>query len=707
MKSTQSTPPVARQESRVVTYHGHQRQDPWAWLRDENWQVAMLAPERLRSDIRDYLEAENAWTGQALAPVETLRKALVKELRGRLREDDSSVPMPDGPWAYYQRYRENGQHPLLCRRALTGGEEEILIDGDAEAEGHASFHLGMAAHSPDHAYVAYAVDTTGAESWVIHIRDLQSGENLPDALEQASGDMEWAADSHTLFYTRHDESHRPRWVYRHQTGTSQAGDVQVYEESDPGFFVGVDSTPSRRYLVIESHDHTTSEARLIDACAPTVAPQLVMARQRDVEYEIADHEDGWIVYTNAGDAEDYRIVHAPAIPLEPSQWRDIVPHQPGRLVQGMLVFRDWLVWQELVDAEVRLHVRAFADGCKHEVAFEGVCHDIGVAPGFEYATDSLRLTRSSFTTPHRVYDYDMRTRELQLRKEQQIPSGHDPDNYIARRVFATAPDGERVPVSLFHHRHTRPGPDTPLLLSGYGAYGISDLPAFSPHRLSLVDRGFVYGIAHVRGGQERGYRWYRQGRLQHKPNTFSDFIACAEHLIEQGYTGKGRICALGGSAGGMLVGAVINQRPDLFHAAVADVPFVDVLNTMLDPSLPLTPPEWPEWGNPIEDPEAYRNILSWSPYDNVRAQDYPHLLVTAGVSDPRVTYWEPAKWVARLRATATGDRYLLLQTDMRAGHGGPGGRFDFLEEVALRYAFILMVYAMAEEESRDDVKAQA
>ncbi len=700
MKSVRTQPPVAKQEKHESVCHGHRREDPWAWLRDENWQAAMLEPQRLRQDIRDYLNAENAWTEQTLAPVEPLRKQLVKELRGRIREDDSSVPMPDGPWAYYQRYREGGQHPLLCRRPVAGGEEQILIDGDAEAEGHVSFHLGMAAHSPDHSYVAYAVDTTGAESWIIHIRDLQSGENLPEALEQARGDMEWAADSRTLFYTRHDELHRPRWVYRHLAGSQQDEDALVYEEPDPGFFVNVDSTPSRRYVVIESHDHTTSETRVIDAATPSAEPQLVMPRQRDVEYEIADHGDGWIVHTNAGDAEDYRIVHAPAIPLDPTQWRDIVAHQPGRLIQGMLVFRDWLVWQELVDAEVRLRVREFAGGEEHQLEFDDTCHDLGASPGFEYATDTLRLTRSSFTTPHHVFDYDMRRRELSLRKQQQIPSGHDPDAYIARRLFATAPDGERVPVSLFHHRNTRPGPDTPLLLSGYGAYGISDLPGFSPHRLSLVDRGFVYAIAHVRGGQERGYRWYREGKLQQKPNTFSDFIACAEHLIEQGYTGKGRICALGGSAGGMLVGAVINQRPALFHAAVADVPFVDVLNTMLDPSLPLTPPEWPEWGNPIENPEDYHNILSWSPYDNVQPQAYPHLLVTAGVSDPRVTYWEPAKWVAKLRATAPGDRQLLLYTDMRAGHGGPGGRFDFLEEVALRYAFILMVYGLGDVENQ-------
>lgn len=695
MKSTGSAPPVARQEKYEVVQHGCRREDPYAWLRDERWREAMLDPSLLDSDIRAYLEAENAWTDQVLAPVADLRKQLVAELRGRMREDDSSVPMPDGLWAYYQRYREGGQHPLLCRRPVRGGEEQVLIDGDAEAEGHESFHLGAAAHSPDHRYVAWAVDTAGAESWVIRVRDLDTGEDLPDALHEARGDFEWAADSRTLFFTRHDEAHRPRWVCRHCLGEDPAKAALVYEETDPGFFVGIDATPSRRYLVIESHDHTTSEARLIDATRPDSGPVLVMPRQRDVEYDIVDHGDGWLLCTNAGGAEDYRIVRAPGVPTDPGQWQEVVSHRPGRLIQGMLVFRDWLVWLEMVDAEQQLQVMALDSGDTHTLDFDDSCHELGVIPGFEYATDTLRLTRSSFTTPNHVYDYDMRTRERVLRKAREIPSGHDPADYVARRVFAEAPDGERVPISLFYHRHTQPGPQTPLLLGGYGAYGISDLPGFSPHRLTLVDRGFVFAIAHVRGGQERGFRWYREGKLQHKPNTFSDFIACAEHLVTAGYTGYGHICALGGSAGGMLVGAVINQQPGLFHAAVADVPFVDVLNTMLDPTLPLTPPEWPEWGNPIEDPQAWHTIASYSPYDNVRAQDYPHLLVTAGVSDPRVTYWEPAKWVARLRACKTDSNCLLLRTDMRAGHGGPGGRFDFLEEVALRYAFILMVYDRA------------
>ncbi len=695
-------PPVAAQRAHAVTCHGHRREDPWAWLRDDNWREAMQDPSLLAPDIRDYLQAENAWTEHAMQPVSELQKTLFAELRGRIREDDSSVPMRDGEFFYFQRFRSGGQHPLICRRHGEQGEEQILLDGEAEAGGSDHFHLGGVEHSPDHRYLAWAADTSGAESWVIHIRDLDTGEDLSERIHGARGDFEWAADSRTLLYTVLDEAHRSRWVYRHTLGDDPGQATLVYEECDPGFFVGVGKTESGRYLLIEAHDHTTSETHVIDAHRPDSAPCLLLARQRDVEYEVADHDDHWIVHTNLDGAEDFRIIRTPMAADgglgEPAQWQDLVAHEPGRLVLNALVYRDWLVRLELVDAAVRIVVHAFATGAEHVVAFDEPCHDLGVIPGYEYATDTLRFTYSSFSTPHRVYDYNMRTRERTLRKEQEIPSGHEPGDYISQRLMATAPDGERVPVSLFYHRDTRPGPDTPLLLSGYGAYGMSTLPGFSPYRLSLVQRGFVVAIAHVRGGQERGYRWYREGKLERKPNTFSDYIACAEHLIAAGYTGTGRITTLGGSAGGLLVGAVLNRRPELFHAAVADVPFVDVLNTMLDPSLPLTPPEWPEWGNPIEDEQAYYTILGYSPYDNVSARDYPHILVTAGVSDPRVTYWEPAKWVARLRTLKTDRNHLLLRTNMSAGHGGPGGRFAHLEEVAFRYAFLLMVYGVGEGE---------
>ncbi len=694
-------PPMAARQPVVTEYHGHRREDPYAWLRDPHWREAMRDPQRLSGAIRAQLEAENAYTEAVMAPTEAFRQRLFGELRGRIREDDSSVPAKDGPFFYYSRYREGGQHPILCRRhGSEDAPEEILLDGDEAASGHGYFRLGGAEHSPGHRYLAYAVDLSGAESWTIRIRDLRTGTDLDECIADARGDLAWSGDGCTLWYTLLDNEHRPKWVYRHRLGTPSQQDAMIYEEPDDGFFVGVDKTESGRFVLISSHDHVTSEVRAIPADKPDAEPRLLLAREPGVEYEASDHGDSWVLLTNRG-AEDFRIVSAPLDAPEPEAWTDVVPHRAGRLIQGMVVYQDYLVRMEIGDALPAIVVRAFATGEEHTVALDEECYDLGVIPGFEFDTATMRFSYSSFGTPARVYDYDMATRGRLLRKEQEIPSGHDPEAYVIRRLYATAPDGEQVPISLFHHRDVTPGPATPLLLYGYGSYGMTDLPGFSPLRLSLVNRGLVYAVAHVRGGKDRGYRWYRNGKLEAKPNTFSDYIACAERLIQAGYTSAGRITAHGGSAGGMLVGAVVNQRPELFHAAVADVPFVDVLNTMLDPTLPLTPPEWPEWGNPIEDETAYRTILSYSPYDNVHEQPYPHLLVTAGVSDPRVTYWEPAKWVARLREMKTDNNLLLLRTNMSAGHGGPGGRFDFLEEVAYRYAFILMVYGYEEATAQD------
>ncbi|MBK1726262.1 S9 family peptidase [Halorhodospira neutriphila] len=689
-------PPIAAQEPVAEERFGVRREDPYAWLRDPRWREAMLDPSRLSPAIRAHLEAENAYTEAVLEPVRDLRRRLFAELRGRLKEDDASVPVPDGAYEYYARYRSGGQHPVACRRRRGAGEaaEEVILDGDAEAAGHGYFHLGDWAHGDDHRYLAFAVDTTGAEAYTLRFRDLDSGEELAERIEQARGDFVWAADGRTLLYTVLDEAHRPRWVYRHRLGTDPAADALVYEETDPGFFVGLDRTESRRFLLIETHDHTTSEVHAAPADAPESGFRCLVPRERDVEYTVSDSGEQWLILTNR-EAEDFRIVAAPLADPAPERWTEQVAHRPGVLIEDMALFRDYLVRLETAEALPRIVVRRLADGAEHTVAVDEEAYALGISPGLEYATATLRYRYSSLTTPARVYDYDMATGARHLRKEQEIPSGHDPAAYTARRLEATAPDGERVPISLLHRADQPPGPETPVLLDGYGAYGISEPAAFSPHRLSLVDRGFAFAIAHVRGGKERGYRWYREGKLERKPNTFSDYIACAEHLIAAGYTGAGRIAVHGGSAGGMLVGAVLNQRPELFGAAVADVPFVDVLNTMSDPSLPLTPPEWPEWGNPLEDEAAFRTILGYSPYDNVCAQAYPPILATAGVSDPRVTYWEPAKWVARLRALKTDGNPLLLWTNMSAGHAGPGGRFDFLEEVALRFAFLLWVFGLS------------
>ncbi len=512
---------------------------------------------------------------------------------------------------------------------------------------------------------------------------------LEERIENAQGDVAWSADGKTLFYSVLDDNHRPSRVFRHRIGDPVADDALVYDEPDAGFFVGLSKTASGRFIAITAHDHTTSEVHVIDAARPTSAPRTIAPRETGVEYDAGDDGGRWIIRTNADGAEDFKLVAAPLDAPGRANWRDLVAHRPGRLIRATLLFRDYLARLERVDGLPRIVVTRLEDATEHAIPFAEEIFELGLVAGFVYDTTALRFTYSSPTTPEQVFDYDMASRRRDLRKTQEIPSGHDPDAYLARRLSAVGHDGEAVPITLLHRKETPLDGSAPLLLYGYGAYGFSMPASFSANRFSLVDRGFVYAIAHVRGGMERGYRWYREGKLFDKQNSFLDFIAAAEHLIAAGYGARGRIIAHGASAGGMLVGAVANLAPELFGAVIAEVPFVDVLATMCDTGLPLTPPEWPEWGNPIADRAAYDYIAGYSPYDNVGARAYPRILATAGLTDPRVTYWEPAKWVARLRATKTDGNLVVLKTNMAAGHAGAAGRFDKLHEVALAYAFAL------------------
>jgi oligopeptidase B len=655
----------------------------------------MHEPAVLAPDIRAYLEAENAYAQAAMADVEELRKALFQEMRGRIKEDDSSVPAPDGPYAYAVRYAEGGEHPFLVRTPRDGGPETVLLDTDAMARDKAYFRLGGSGHSPDHQLLAYAVDERGSEYFELRIRDIASGTDLADVIPATAGSLAWAADSRTLFYVHMDENHRPSSVHRHVVGTDPATDTLVYAEADPGFFVGVGTTQSNAFIVIDSHDHETSEVRLIDARDPSAEPRLVAPRKTAEEYHLDHGSDRFFILTNAGGAEDFRIVTAPVDAPGRENWQDLVPHKAGRLILHHTVFRDFLVRLERENSLPRIVVRHLASGEEHAIAFAEDAYSLGMIDGYEFDTATLRFAYSSMTTPTRVFDYDMATRARVLRKQDEIPSGHDPSHYVSARVFAPAPDGELVPVSLLWHRDTRLDGSAPLLLYGYGAYGIAIPASFSITRLSLVDRGFVYAIAHIRGGKDKGYRWYQDGRRARKMNTFTDFIAAGEYLAAERYTSRGRIVGWGGSAGGLLIGAVANMAPSLFAGIIAEVPFVDVLDTMLDATLPLTPPEWPEWGNPIESEADFRTIAAYSPYDNVRPEAYPSILALAGLTDPRVTYWEPAKWVAKLRATKANDALVILKTNMDAGHGGAAGRFDRLNETAYATAFALKVAGKA------------
>ncbi|SER20653.1 oligopeptidase B Serine peptidase. MEROPS family S09A [Faunimonas pinastri] len=684
-------PPIAAKRPLTVTRHGLERTDDYAWLRADNWQEVMRNPAVLAPDIRAYLEAENAYFAAGTADEADLREKLFREMRGRIKEDDSSVPSPDGPYTYAVRTIEGGQHPLYARAPRDGGAEEIMLDGNALAEGKAYFKIGGAAHSPDHRLLAWSYDDAGSEFHTISIRDLASGTDSAELIPDTTGAAVWTEDCAHVFYTRLDENHRSSRTFRHRLGTPGSEDVLVYDEPDQGFFTGVGETQSKRFVVIDSHDHETSEIRLIPADAPGAEPILVAVRETGVEYEIDEAHGTLYILTNAGGAKDFKIVTAPAERPGRENWTDLVPHEPGRLILSHSVTARHLVRLERFEGLPRIVIRRLADGAEHVIAFDEEAYSLSLQGGYEFDTDSLRFAYSSMTTPSRVYDYDMETRERVLRKEQEVPSGHDPEAYETRRVMAPAPDGELVPVSLLYRKDTPLDGTAPCLLYGYGSYGITIPASFSVTRLSLVDRGFVYAIAHIRGGKDKGYSWYEDGKREKKPNTFTDFIAAGEHLVGEGFTSRGRIVAEGGSAGGMLMGAVANMAPDLFSGIIAVVPFVDVLNTMLDDTLPLTPPEWPEWGNPIAREKDYRTILAYSPYDNVSAQDYPAMLVMAGLTDPRVTYWEPAKWVARLRATRTDDKLLLLRTNMDAGHAGAAGRFDALKETAIELAFALRV----------------
>jgi oligopeptidase B len=689
-------PPAAKRHPVATTHHGITRTDDYAWLRADNWQQVVRDPAALAPEIRAYLDAENAYAAASMADVEELRLRLFDEMRGRIKEDDSSVPAPDGAYAYSTRYAHGAQHPMIVRSNRDGSEEQVLLDANAMAEGKAYFRLGGFAHSHDHRLLAYSSDESGNEYFTIRIRDAATGTDLPDVIAETGGSAIWANDGKTLFYVWIDENHRPAKVYRHIVGNDPATDVVVYSDPDPGFFIAIGQTQSRRFIVIDTHDHETSEARVIDSNEPEGEPRLVAPREVGQEYSVDHGGDRFFILTNAGSAEDFKIVTAPETAPGRAHWRDLVPHVSGRLLLDATVYREYLVRLEREASLPRIVVRHLGTGIEHVIAFTEEAYSLGMIGGYEFDTTALRFSYSSMTTPVRVYEYDMATRARVLLKEEEIPSGHNPADYVTRRIFAPAADGETVPVSLLYRKGTKLDGSAPCLLYGYGAYGIAIPASFGITRLSLVDRGFIYAIAHVRGGKDKGYRWYANGRREKKTNTFTDFVSAGDYLAKQKFTSRGRIIGWGGSAGGLLIGAVANMAPSLFAGLIAEVPFVDTLATMLDDTLPLTPPEWPEWGNPITSEADYKRIAAYSPYDNIRAQAYPAVLVLAGLSDPRVTYWEPAKWVAKLRATKLDANPIIFRTNMEAGHGGASGRFERLHETAFAMAFALKVAGAAQ-----------
>jgi oligopeptidase B len=685
-------PPVANRRPVRREAHGVVWTDVYAWLRADNWQEVLRDPAALPGDIRAHLEAENAYAEAVLAPAKSLRRQLAKEMRARLKEDDSEVPQRDGLFAYYARYRQGGQHPLYCRRPRDGGREEVLFDGDKRAEGAAFFHVHAMRHSPDHARLAWSTDDKGSELSTIRVVDLVRGDDLDDAVLDATGEIVWTADSAGFLYVEQDSNHRPWRVRLHRLGDPQSVDRVVLEEADPAWFLSLKASRLGRRVFISVHGHDANEEHALDLAAPDRPPRLIAPRKPGRHYAVHDHGDQFFISTNA-DAEDFRIVTAPPDTPEEANWTPFLSEKPGRLIGAASVFESHLVLLVRENARPSFLVVDLATREAHAVAFEAQTYTLRFEPTYEFASPTFRFTFSSMNVSAETYDYDMASRERVLRKKQETEPGFDASAYVSRLIFVDAADGTKVPVSLLHRRDQPSDSSAPLLAYGYGAYGHPADAGFSTNRFSLVDRGWTYAIIHVRGGTDMGWRHYREGKLRQKPNTFSDFVAGVRALIERGYTSAGRVAAHGASAGGLLMGAVANSAPDLFAGIVGEVPFVDTLATILDETLPLTPPEWLEWGDPVRDAEAFATIRSYSPIDNVSAQTYPPILALAGLTDPRVTYWEPAKWVATLRARMTGGGPALLVTNMGAGHGGAPGRFDRLDDVARIYAFAILAAA--------------
>jgi len=677
-------PPVAKAEPHQQSIHGETRVDNYHWLR-----------ERGSSEVIEYLEAENAYTEAAMAPTKPLQEALYEEMLGRIKETDIDVPVRMDDFYYYSRTEEGKQYRIHCRKKSSlEAAEEIILDQNELAKGKDYFRLGVFEVSPDHRLLAYSSDTDGSETYTLRVKNLETGELLADEISNTYYSVEWANDNRTLFYNILDEAKRPYKLFRHVLGADPAQDDLVLHEADDAFFLGLSKTRSKKYLLAGLKSNTTTEIRYLDAGRPEEAFTVMVPRTQDMEYYAAHHGEQFLIRTNH-EAKNFRVITAPVSDPTLENWREMIPHREDVLLERLSVFENHLVVHERENGLERIRISTTDNSDVHHIKFDEPVYSLGGSSNPEFKTQQLRFVYNSLTTPRSVFDYGMSARTRELKKQYEVLGGYDPSQYQSERIFATASDGVKVPISLVYKKGLAKDGGNPLFLYGYGSYGYSIDPNFSSNRLSLLDRGFVYAIAHIRGGEVMGRKWYDDGKLLHKRNTFTDFIACAEHLIAEKYTDPQKLVIQGGSAGGLLMGAVLNMRPDLFQAAIAAVPFVDVVNTMLDASIPLTVTEYEEWGNPNE-PEFYNYIKSYSPYDNVEAKDYPHLLVTAGLNDPRVQYWEPAKWTAKLRAHKTDSNRLLLKTKMSAGHGGPSGRYERLREKAFEYAFLFDVLGIEE-----------
>ncbi len=678
--------PQAPKKPQLLEIHGHQRQDWYYWMNN-----------RENPEVIDYLNAENNYLKEVMKPTESLQKQLFEEMKGRIKEQDESVPYFKSGYFWYSRFEKGSEYPVFCRKfGSLEAQEEVILDVNILAEGKSYYQVGQATCSTNQQLLAFAADEVGRRIYTIHFKNLTTQEILKDQIPEVTGNFVWAADQKSVFYSKQDpETLRSYQVFKHILGTPSTQDLLIYEEMDEEFSCVVHKTKSEKYILIHSESTISSEVRFISADQPTAPFQILQARIPHLEYAADHYGDHFYIRTN-DQAQNFKLVKAPLTNPSKENWIDVVPHRPEVLLEDFDLFSKYLVTQERSKGLTQIRIQPW-EGEGHSLAFEDETYTAYVGTNPEFDTDVLRFGYNSLVSPSSVYDYHMVTRHKTLLKQQEVVGGHDPNAYHSERIWAKAADGVLVPISLVYQKSTfSKSGKNPVLLYAYGSYGYSMDPYFSSNRLSLLQRGFVFAIAHIRGGEDLGRAWYEDGKLLKKKNTFTDFIACAEHLVEQNYTSPAHLYAMGGSAGGLLMGAVINMRADLFKGVIANVPFVDVVTTMLDESIPLTTGEFQEWGNPKEK-EFYEYMLSYSPYDNVTAKAYPHLLVTSGLHDSQVQYWEPTKWVAKLRDLKTDQNLLLLFTNMEAGHGGASGRFNPLKEIALEYSFLLMIEEKVEK----------
>ncbi len=682
--ATTAQPPQAAVKPQSLEIHGHERVDDYYWLK-----------ERENPEVIAYLEAENAYTTASMKHTEALQEQLFDEIVGRIKKNDESVPYLDNGYYYYSRFEEGKEYPIYCRReGSMDGEELVMLDANQRAEGQGYYAARGLEVSSGNDILAFSEDTVGRRIYTLRFKDLTTGEMLADEIAEVTGNVAWAEDNQTLFYTRKDlETLRSHLVFRHVLGTDPADDVLVWNEIDDTFSCWITKTKSKRYLMIGSDSTLSDEIRFLDASTPTDDFEVFLPREREHEYSIDHAGDRFFIRTNDG-AKNFKLMSTSVGATARSQWSDVVPHRDDVYLSSFEIFKDYLVVSEREAGLIQLRVMPRSSDGEHYLDFGEAAYDAWIDTNLEFDTNVLRYGYSSLTTPDSVFDYDMNSREKSLMKQDEVLCGFDSSNYTAERLYATAHDGAQIPISLVYRSDVRGDGPSPLLLYAYGSYGYSRDADFRSDRLSLLDRGFVYAIAHIRGGQENGRQWYEDGKLLNKKNTFTDFVDCGDYLVEQGYTTQDELFAMGGSAGGLLMGAIVNMRPELFQGVVAAVPFVDVITTMLDPDIPLTTSEYDEWGNP-NDKEYYDYMLSYSPYDQVEAKDYPAMLITTGLHDSQVQYWEPAKWAAKLRSMKTDDKLLMLHTNMEAGHGGASGRFRRYHETALEYAFMLDQIGMA------------